>query len=165
MNMRTLTKLFPLLLMSLLLTDCEKTESVIFQVNELEVRPSNAFKDKLKTEEQFVSILYANLFQSALSASELVEIVEVIYAFGDKPLIHEVLISNFMNTGQVVLPSNEEMRSDIEGFIRETYHRFLVREPAEAELQWFLNYIENNPGVTPELVYFAFALSNEYLYY
>ena len=47
----------------------------------------------------------------------------------------------------------------------ETYKRFLVREPTEAETTYFKNYINSDPNVTPELVYFAFALSNEYLFY
>jgi len=47
----------------------------------------------------------------------------------------------------------------------DTYHRFLVRDPTVAEKTWYHNYIAADPHVTPELVYFAFAISNEYLYY
>ena len=50
-------------------------------------------------------------------------------------------------------------------FVFETYKRFLIREPTEAEVTYFRNYITSDPNVSPELVYFSFALSNEYLFY
>jgi hypothetical protein len=40
-----------------------------------------------------------------------------------------------------------------------------VRNPSEAERQYFKNYISTHPNVTPEMVYFSFALSDEYLFY
>jgi hypothetical protein len=80
-------------------------------------------------------------------------------------LAREVIISNFMNRPQVQLPTNAEMRADLDGFITETYNRFLVRNPTEAERQWFKNYISTHPNVTPELVYFSFSLTDEYLFY
>ena len=70
-----------------------------------------------------------------------------------------------MNQPGVILPSNAEMRADIPKFITNTYKKFLVREPTVAELAYFKTYIENNPNVTPELVYVAFATSNEYKFY
>lgn len=142
---------------------CKKP--AVYEVNPESVYPPNAEKDKLKSEEQFISILYANLFQKALSANELLEITDVIFSIGDKDLAHEVVISNLMNKPDVILPSDSLMRADIDAFMDETYERFLVRDPTEAELTWFRNFLENNPDVSAELVYFAFALSNEYLYY
>ena len=147
----------------LIAAGCEKP--VVYEVNPEPVYPPNAQKTKLKSEEQFISILYANLFQKALSANELLEVTDVIFSIGDKDLAHEVVISNLMNKPDVILPSDSLMRADIDAFMEETYERFLVRDPTEAELTWFRNFIENNPKVTAELVYFAFALSNEYLYY
>ena len=142
-----------------------KQKQVAYEVNPVGVAPPNANKTKLKTEEQYIAILYANLFQKALSANELLDIVDVIASVGDKDLVHEVLISNFMNKPDVILPGNQEMRADIDGFIVETYHRFLVRPPSEAEKTWFRNFIESHPDLSAELVYFSFALSNEYLFY
>lgn len=138
---------------------------VAYDVNDLPVAPPNADKDKLKTEEQYISILYANLFQQALSSNELVEITNVIMSIGDKDLAHEVVISNLMNRAGVILPADSLMRTDIDKFMIETYHRFLVRPPSEAEKTWFRNFIEANPNLSTELVYFSFALANEYLYY
>ena len=118
-----------------------------------------------KLEEQYISILYANLFQRALSANELVKITNLIAACGDKETIHEVIISDFMNDPTKIIPSDSVMRADPAAFVDESYKRFLIRHPSEAEKTWFINFINLNSKVTPELVYIAFALSNEYQYY
>lgn len=144
-------------------TSCEK--DVEYEVNEETILPPNANKTKLKSDQQYIAILYANLFQTALSSDNLFEASECIQSIGDKTLAHEVLISNYMNKSDVILPTNEEMRADLDAFITETYNRFLVRNPTEAERQYFKNYINTHPNVRPELVYFSFALSNEYQYY
>jgi uncharacterized protein YecE (DUF72 family) len=112
-----------------------------------------------------VAILHANLFQLALSANELYDIAQCIESIGDKEVAREVVISNFMNKPGVQLPTDSAMHADIDKFIVETYERFLVREPSEAEITYFKNFILSDPNVTPELVYFSFALSNEYLFY
>ena len=53
---------------------------------------------------QYISILYANLFQTALSSNELVEITNCIESIGDKEVAHEIVLSNFMNSQQVLIP-------------------------------------------------------------
>lgn len=151
--------------MCLLFSSCKKEEDVRFELNEVSLTPSDANKDKLKTNEQYVAILYANLFQTALSANDLFDLNNAIESIGDKELAREVIISNFMNDDNVQLPSVEEMNADIDNFIDETYIRFLVRYPNEAEKTWLKNFIQSNPYMTPEMVYFSFALSEEYLYY
>ncbi|MCI5055529.1 MAG: hypothetical protein MRY83_05425 [Flavobacteriales bacterium] len=165
--MRILTKILPFIFcLSLLSFSCKKKEKDYhFEVNENGVYPPNAKKNKLKTNEQWVSILYTNLFQKALSANDVYDIARVIESIGDKEIAREVIISNFMNEADVIIPSNTEMRADLDYFIIETYKRFLVREPSEAEKEYFRNYITANSNVTAEMVYFSFALSNEYLYY
>ena len=83
----------------------------------------------------------------------------------DKELAHEVVISNLMNKPDVLIPSDSLMRNDVNTFIDQTYERFLVRYPSEAERTWFRHFIESNPDLSAEMVYFSFALSNEYLFY
>jgi hypothetical protein len=150
---------------------CKK--EVIFEVDNMGLALINADKKKQKTTTQFVSILYANLFQKALSASKQVEVKNVIESIGDKKVAYEILISNFLNEPDVLVPSDSLMLSsenNLDGFITESYNRFLVRQPTEAERTFFQNYINQNaPGNTKkqfaELVYFAFALCDEYQYY
>jgi len=158
-------RLLPLFFLFALLSLFGCKKDVAYQLNEEDIFPIDAQKAKLKTEGQYLAILHANLFQQALSANKVIELEDIIFGFGDKDLIHEVIISNLMNKQNVQIPSDSAMRADPEQFTLDTYERFLIRRPSEAELTWFIHYIENNPTVTSELVYFAFALSNEYLYY
>ena len=165
MSMRVSTKLILLMLLVLSMSASKKEKEARFELNEVELTPSNAEKDKVKTNEQYVAILYANLFQSALSANDLFDLNNAIESIGDKELAREVIISNFMNDPNVQLPTIDEMNADLDAFIEDTYIRFLVRFPSEAEKTWMKNFIQSNPYMTPELIYFSFALSGEYMFY
>lgn len=166
MNMRALIKNgLVLIVLTCTLFSCKPEPEASFILNDVELYPSNAGKTKEKTNEQFVAILHANLFQTALSANDVYDVNRCIESIGDKELAREVIISNFMNDPAVQLPSVEEMNADIDQFIEDTYVRFYVRYPTEAEKTYLRNFIQNNPYVTPEIVYFSFALSDEYMYY
>jgi hypothetical protein len=165
--------IFNISILALLLisvTSCQKEiklEERVFQINKESLYATAADKTKEKNNSQWVAVLYTNLFQQALSAGDLYSAGQCITSIGDKELAREVIISNFMN---YVLPvpiitSNVIMRSDIDAFIIETYERFLIRRPTEGEKAYFKSFIENDPNVTAELVYFSFALSKEYLFY
>ena len=165
--MQALTKYICALTLILLVVSfgCKKEPEPLFILNDVELYPNNAGKDKLKTNEQYVAILHANLFQTALSANDVFEINNCIESIGDKELAREVIISNFMNDDDVQIPTPAEMNEDIDSFIEDTYIRFYVRYPSEAEKTYLRNFIQGNPYMTPELVYFSFALSNEYMFY
>ncbi|MBT5090650.1 MAG: hypothetical protein HOM24_06155, partial [Flavobacteriales bacterium] len=137
----------------------------IYDVNQVNATSYNANKNKLKTISQYISILYANLFQKALSANELVEITNCIESIGDKEVAHEIILSNFMNKSAVTMPSDSLMRTDVNAFIEQTYKRFYVRDLTEAEREFFLFFFASHPDVSVEMVYSAFSLSNEYQFY
>lgn len=160
--MRELFVIFIFILFSF--SSCKK-ENSIYDVNQIQSSSFNANKNKLKSPSQYISILYANLFQKALSANELVEITSCIEAIGDKEVAHEIILSNFMNQADVNLPSDSLMRSDLDTFLEETYKRFYVRDISQAEREFFLKFFESHPDVSVEMVYTAFALSNEYQFY
>ena len=142
-----------------------KEKTYYYEVNDVTVLPNNSEKDKEKTVEQFIAILYANIYQKAISPDQLVDLTELIASIGDKRIAYETILAKMITDPDVVFPSNSEMRSDIGEFVVETYKRFYVRLPTEAEKAYFSNYIESHPTVTPELIYYAFATSNEYNYY
>lgn len=152
-----------LLSCSLFFNACKKDD--VYELNEISATSYNANKNKLKSTHQYIAILHANLFQQALSANELVEISRCIQSIGDKQVAHEIVLSNFMNKGGVIIPSDELMRSDLNLFIEETYKKFFVRDITEAEREFFINFFESHPDVSAEMVYIAFSLSNEYQYY
>lgn len=157
--------LFALLGLALVFSSCKKEENLIFEVNTVETQPIDYEKGTIKTDQQYLSILYSNLFQKSLPANELFDILDLVWSCGDKETIYEVIISSFMNSPDKIIPTEQEMRADLDQFIEDTYVRFYIRMPSQAEKAWFRNMIASDPDITPELVYMSFALSNEYLYY
>jgi hypothetical protein len=149
----------------LLLCGACREEYFVYGIEDLEITPVNSEKDKAKTHAQYISILYANMFQEAIGPNQMLEALKAIESIGDKQVAYDILVSKYMNDPQVKIPTTESMRAAPETFVRETYVRFLVRQPTEAELQWMINYIESRPSLTPELVYFSFATSNEHFHY
>lgn len=156
--------LLAIVLAGLFFAACQK-EYVVYGIDDLDIRPVNSEKDKAKTHSQYISILYANMFQTAIGPNQMLEALKAIESIGDKQVAYDMLVSKYMNDPKVKIPTAESMRQDPEGFVRDTYTRFLVRQPTAAELQWMLNFIESRPAVTPELIYFAFATSNEHGHY
>lgn len=158
--------LIPALAVLFLVSACKKQETKYqYGVNTVEVLPTNIEKTRLKTTDQYVSILYANLFQKALSANQLFQISECFDSVGDQILARQLIIANFLGQPGVILPSNTEMRNDLPTFIEDTYVKFYVRHPTEAEKEYLKQMILADPKITSELVYFSFALSDEYMYY
>lgn len=154
-----------LLLFVLLFTLSCKRDQYVYEIQEQTILPINSEKNKPKTVSQYVSILHTNLFQRAMSPNRMLDALKAIESIGDKQVAFDILVSKYMNDGDVILPTMEEMQADPDKFIKDTYKRFLVRQPTEAELTWMRNYINSRPNVTPELVYFAFATSNEHFHY
>ncbi len=148
-----------------ILSGCRPEPEVSFELQGLEVTPGFAVKDRLKTNEQWVAIVHTNLFQAGMPANDLYNAARVFESIGDQSIAREVLLSNFFNQPDLNLLSREEMLDNLEAFIDETYVRFFTRYPTQAERTYVREFILNNPGMTPELVYMSFALSDEYRYY
>jgi hypothetical protein len=164
-------RIFKFLLISCFLfsfVQCKKDKNTRYEIVETSSYGDNLNKDKDKTNIEFHSILSTNLFQKPSSINELTRTDRVIQSCGDKTLINEVIISNYMNSSQVILPSRKRMVDSTERFVEETYVRFFIRRPTEAEKTWFINFInanKSNPSFRPELVYTAFSASDEYMFY
>jgi len=153
-----------LVLIAVLISSCSK-EHYAYEVNPIEVSQIDYGSKKQKSPEIFINILYSNLFQKSMGPNNVVVCSNVITSIGDKQVAYDMVISKFMNDPEVKLPTNEDMRKDIPTFVEETYKRFFVRKPSEAEREFFVQYIKAHPQLTPEHVYLAFARSNEYYYY
>ena len=167
MNMQALNKTglwWTALALMLSFSGCQK-DYFVYEINDQTILPVNSQKIKPKSITQYISILYTNFFQRAISPNSMLQAQKAIESIGDKQVAFDILLSKYMNDPKVILPTVESMRQDPEGFIRNTYKRFLVREPTEAELNWMLNYIKSRPNVTPEHFYFAFGTCNEHFHY
>jgi hypothetical protein len=165
MNTRSFKQILFYALVGFILGACQKEIQVNYQLNSFDIQETKSLKNKAKNEAEYISILYTNLFQTAISPSTLFQAQNVMYSIGDQSMAKELLLSNYFNAPKILIPSNEDMRSDMETFIRNTYKRFYLRNPSQSELYFFRNYIQNNPDVTVEMVYTSFASSDEYGFY
>jgi hypothetical protein len=75
------------------------------------------------------------------------------------------LLENILAAPEIEIPSKQEMRNDIGTFVSSTYLKFYLRKPSEYEKYFFTNMIQTDTTITPQMVYTAFAQSNEYLFY
>jgi hypothetical protein len=149
----------------LLLISCKKDYRYIYDVGNEVVYENNSEKNKQKSSAQFISILYSNLFQSSISLQESNELSELRMAMGDKQVADNLIINNYVNSAGVNIPTDADMRADISKFVEETYIRFYLRKPSPYEAKFLAEEIVNDPGLTPKLIYAAFAESNEYKFY
>ena len=157
----------------LLFSSCKKeiiTENTIntdytFNVENEVIYQSNVEKTRQKTPELYISILYSNLFQSSIPQQDLLELAQIRSATGDKQLADELFLNAFVNGGNAIIPSDLEVRDDIERFVNDTYLRFFLRIPTPYEVFELKKEIEEDAGLSPALIYQAFALSNEYKFY
>lgn len=149
----------------ILLGACRPDDQYLYEVNTVDLMASNDHKSREKSDEQYIATLYANLFQKSISGDRMAEIKDAISSVGDKDLARQLVISRFLNDPAVMIPTQEDMRSNLESFVRMTYERFMIRPPSQAELLYLVNYLEKNPQLTPEMVYLSFLLSEEYQFY
>ena len=148
-----------------LMFSCTRNVDVQYGVNNVNVYESKSSKIKPKNEAEFISILYTNLYQEAISPLQLFQSQSVLYSIGDQNVAKELVLSNYFNSQSLSIPSDLEMRSSVEKFIEDTYKRFYLRKPSEGEKTYFVQFIQTHPELTVEMVYTAFAASEEYGYY
>lgn len=146
---------------------CKKDppKSYIYGVNGMSVTQDGVAKPNVKSTVEFISIAYSDLFGNTIDQNTLTELGTAYMAFGDKKLIEDLIIRNFLNAQGASIPTVTEMNTDVPLFIVNTYKKFYNREPNEFELWQFTNLINSDTNITPELVYYAFMTSNEYRYY
>jgi hypothetical protein len=136
-----------------------------FELIDQQVRSNSVDKNRLKTEAQYVSILKTDMTQKPITPSMLYKYVRVLESIGDRELAAEIIVSNLVNDPNLKIPSDAYMREDLDRFIEETYVKFFIRYPTEAEKAYFKGYIGENPSISAEMVYTSFVLSAEYMFY
>ena len=112
------------------------TTEYVFEVEPVQVVQSGSEKPNRKNNIEFISIAYADVFSSSISQTELNKLSVAYRSFGDKELVEDVLIKNFLNNPLAQIPSKTEMLQDVEQFIEDSYLRFYNREPSNYE-SWF----------------------------
>ena len=140
-------------------------DNTIYQMENIAVYGSSAEKNKQKTPLQFISILYADLFNQRISNVELNDLVQVELSIGDKNIFKELIFKHYMNSTGVTLPSSNEMHANPSTFTTNIYLRFFQRNPTGYEKYYLENLINTDPSLSPEIIYTAYVLSEEYNFY
>lgn len=156
--------LLPLIAL-LVVSGCKKETFFTYEVEDVDVSQPGAVKPNVKSDLEFISIAYTDLFGSTISPSQLQDLALAYQSLGDKRTAIDMIILNFLNESGLQIPSNTTMRADVDGFVEDTYRKFLVREPSAYEKWFVVNHIETDNGITPEMVWYAFMTCQEYRFY
>lgn len=144
---------------------CKREVIQQYEINEVNLYTSASEKKNLKTDEQFISILYSDLFETGISNAKLQELNQAYTSIGDKYLVIDILIKSLMTDPGAKIPSESAMRSNPKDFVEKAYKNLLVRKPTPQE-EWFLvNHIEKEKDLTPVDVYYSILTCDEYRYY
>lgn len=162
---KLINRSFLLLFAFLAFASCKKEKIYVYDVNDVTIRQPDADKPNVKSTTEFISIAYSDLFGTQITQGKLVNLQLAYAAFGDLKLIEEMIIKNFLNESGVDIPSNSEMRGDVEKFVDDSYIKFYNRRPNEFEKWHVVSAINDDTQLTPELLWFSMMTSNEYRYY
>ena len=150
----------------LLLFSCKKEKKITYQLNDVTIENNTANKDHLKSTIEFISIAYSDIFGTVISTNKLAELSQIYKAFGDKKLIEQMVIKNFLNEPSIQIPQIDRSSTiTINSFVQNAYTKLYNRTPDEYELWFISSMIENDSDLTSELIYFSLMTANEYRYY
>ena len=160
--MRKLILIFSILL----LFSCKKEKKITYQLNDVTIENNTANKDHLKSTIEFISIAYSDIFGTVISANKLADLSQIYKAFGDKKLIEQMVIKNFLNEPSIQISQiDRSSTSTINSFVQNTYTKLYNRTPDEYELWFVADMIQKDTTLTSALIYFSLMTANEYRYY
>jgi hypothetical protein len=165
MNMQAFNPRLLLLALGLLLLASCTEERVVYEPESFELGTGTSPDLRLKRDRQFVQTLYNHIYQAALPPAEASAIDEILRAIGDRQVAIEMIVARMVSDPRAQLPSAELMRNDPADFIALLYRRLYVRQANEAELSWWVNYLQTHPEVDVAQVVYAFVTAEEYRYY
>jgi len=144
---------------------CKKEAQFVYETNPVDVKQDGADKANVKSTLEFVSIAYTDVFGKEIPNAKLVNLTTAYLAFGDKKLVEDMIVRNFLNDSTATIPTMQQMRSNVPQFVSTTYNKLLNRNPNEFEKFYISNIIEKDATVSPVMLYYAIMTCNEYRYY
>ena len=113
-----------LLFSVLILFSCKKEKNVIYQLNDVTIEQNSANKDHLKSTTEFISIAYSDIFGTVISTNKLADLTRIYKAFGDKKLIEQMVIKNFLNEPTNLIPVIDTTSvTTIKDFVTDAYKK------------------------------------------
>ncbi len=148
-----------------LLLSCTTKKEVEYEVDPVSVSASGGDKNNQKSTTEFISIAYADLFNTEISQTRLVNLSIAYSSFGDLRVIEDRIIRNFLNDTNAVIPASISVSGDTSVFISNSYKKFFNREATAFEKYQWLQLIRSNPSTSPLTVYYSLMTSDEYRFY
>ena len=150
----------------LILFSCKKEKKISYALNDVNISQNSANKDHLKSTTEFISIAYSDIFGTVITTDKLADLSTMYKAFGDKKLIEEMVIKNFLNEPTIQIPQIDRTSEiTIQNFVTNSYKKLFNRTPDEYELWFVTDMIQKDADLTSELIYFSLMTANEYRYY
>jgi len=150
----------------LILFSCKKEKDIIYQLNDVRIEQNSINKDHLKSTTEFIAIAYSDIFGTVIPTNKLADLTTIYKGFGDKKLIEQMVIKNFLNEPINLIPVIDRTSEiAIESFVTDVYKKLYNRDPNEYELWFVADIITKDNNLTAELVYYSLMTSNEYRYY
>ncbi len=147
----------------LIISSCKK--EFTYEVKDVNVEQPGNGKSNVKSTTEFISIAYSDLFNTTIPNDSLLYINQAYQSFGDKKLIEDRIIRHFLNRSDVLIPTDQQMRSNIPAFVSQVMQKLFNRNPNAFENYFITNIIHSDASISPVAVYYAMMTSNEYRYY
>ena len=158
--------LYTSLICTCLIVSCSKDPNYLFEVENIEINQASADKNRLKTDIEFVSIAFNDLYGQNISQGELDEIITVYKSFGDKSIVIEMIIRKFISDEDSQIPNiDRSTEQTVKQFVQETYETIFNRTPNAFENWYLTDYIYKHQEIDAKMVYYSLMTSNEYRYY
>ena len=158
--------LYTSLICTCLIVSCSKDPNYLFEVENVEINQASADKNRLKTDIEFVSIAFNDLYGQNISQGELDEIITVYKSFGDKSIVIEMIIRKFISDEDSQIPNiDRSTEQTVKQFVQETYETIFNRTPNAFEKWYLSDYIYKHQEIDAKMVYYSLMTSNEYRYY
>lgn len=154
-----------ILLFLIAAVSCKKEIINEYHLDNVHVPRNEGQKGTLKSDLQFISIAYSDLFGKEISESEKNVLLQIYNSVGDKNVVVDMIIRAALVNPALQIPSDWEMLDDPEGFIDKLYSKLLTRAPSEIEKWYLVSFIRANQGFTVRDFYYLILSCDEYRYY
>jgi hypothetical protein len=149
-----------LLSLTLFVFSCKKKQEYVYDVNDETISAAGVQKPNVKSNTEFISIAHTDVMGTTVSAGNLNELKTQYLAFGDKGVVEDLIIRNFMNKSGNTIPTS--IGSDKKAFITNAYKKVYNRVPNEYEIYYLTDLLNKNSSITAEMFYYSLMTSNEY---
>ncbi len=149
-----------LLCLTLFVFSCKKKQEYVYDVNDETISAAGVQKPNVKSNTEFISIAHTDVMGTTVSAGNLNELKTQYLAFGDKGVVEDLIIRNFMNKSGNTIPTS--IGTDKKAFVTNAYKKVYNRVPNEYEIYYLTDLLNKNSSITAEMFYYSLMTSNEY---